>query len=297
MYLVEPAHTKVFILYCKDPQLPSTFPDDVLDLADTLNHCGGFKCSIDHYTQLHPESWNSWTQQRIEESRYVLLVLSPTLAHKIKNPAGEDVLHMEKGKYYVNGIANYIHPPKFIPVFLNDHIPPNYTQWIPPQLLMSTAYRLNIAELRATLLVTEDTPENVFHEMLRVALHEEKFKPIASLVNHLRNEADTIPPRPPHVPINVPDPKLLVQPTTGRLPLSEAGSVANESLMPYPVQEQSRYESMEESMPSYSCEQDVAHPVSEVHKRAGVAEEQAPDLEENKQFVYNKACAQNNLVS
>ena len=251
---------------------------------------------MDHYVDVPPPNWNIWTQQRIYESQYVLLILSPTLAHKIKNPIGEDVLEMEKGKYYVNSIVNCIHPPKFIPVFLNNHIPqiPNHIQWIPSQLQMSTAYRLNIAEFRATLLVPEGTPEHVFHEMLRVALQEERFKMVASLVHHLREEADTAPPRPPQVPIAVPaavvDPKVPV--------VQQPPPAPDESHIPFPVQEQNRMDSDEESVPSYSYEQGIAHPQSEVHKMAGVAEEQAPDIkgEEERHFVYRE-CAANNLVS
>ena len=291
----------MFILYCKDQQLPPTFCDEVLDLADTLNHLGGLKCTVDHYVDVPPPNWNIWTEQRIVESQYVLLILSPTLAHKIKNPVGEDVLHMEKGKYYVNSIVNCIHPPKFIPVFLNDHIPPaaNHIQWIPSQLRMSTAYHLNITEFRATLLVPEGTPLHVFHEMLRVALHEEKFKVVASLVNHLREEADTVPPRPPQVPIVVPATAV-----DHKVPVAQhpppAPDEAPESQIPFPVQEEGmRMDSEEESMPSYSYEQDIAHPQSEVHKMAGVAEEHPPDIkgEEERLFVYNRECAANNLVS
>lgn len=56
---------------------------------------------------------------------------------------------------------------------------------------------------------------------------------------------------------------------------------------------------MDESVQSYSHEQDIVHPVSEVHNMAGVAEEHSPDHEEKKFFVYNKELgtpAQNNLV-
>ena len=283
MYLSEPTQSKVFILYCKDPQLPPTFSNDVLDLADTLNLCGGFKCIVDHYTNLHPESWNIWTQQKIEESQYVLLVLSPMLAQKIKNPVGEDVLHMEKGKYYVNGIVNYIHPPKFIPVFLNGYIPADYHQWIPSQLQMYTVYHLNIAELRTVLLrVPEGSPENVLHETLRIALSDEKFNVVAKLVIHLRDEADVVPPKPLLVPVQVPPQEI--PPPASALP-----KVDNASLLPYPVQEKSGgWVSVDESVQSYSHQQDIAHPVSEVQNIAGVAEEHSPDHEARKHFVYNR---------
>ena len=54
----------------------------------------------------------------IEESQYVILVCSPTLAQLLREP-GSHILHMEKGKYYANTIVNYVQPIKFIPVLLH----------------------------------------------------------------------------------------------------------------------------------------------------------------------------------
>ena len=170
---------------------------------------------------------------------------------------------------------------------------------------MFTTYHLNIAELRATLLVPEDTPEHVFHEMLRVALQDDRFKVVANLVHHLREEADIVPPRPPQEPITVPavavDPKLpVVQQPPPPMAMAETGNQAPQSLLSYPVQEEGapNLDSLdtEESMPSSSYEQDniIAHPQSELHKMAGVAEEQR---EEERLYVYNRECAANNLVS
>lgn len=198
-----PAQGKIFVLYCKDPQLPPEFSDDVLDLADILSHCGGFLVMIDHYINVHPPNWNIWTQQKIEESQYVLLVCSPTFAHVLREP-GEWMLDMEKGKYYAHSIVNYVQPQKFIPVFLNQFIPRNYLEWVPKQLHASAVYSLNVSKLGAVLTGSEDVPRHVFDEKLRRALSDDQFREIAKLVNHLRDESATSPPVPPPRPIEVP---------------------------------------------------------------------------------------------
>ena len=195
---------KIFILYCKDPQLHQTFSDDVLDLADILIHCGGFTCTIDHYVDIPPANWNIWTQQKIEESQYVILVCSPTLAQTLREPANY-MLDMEKGKYYVRTIVNFIQPQKVIPVYLNHYVPQaGPLGWVPTQLHTSAIYSLNIAEFRSALVVSEDSPRYVLDEKLRVALSEERFRNIAKLVYHLRGETATSPPVPPVHPIPVP---------------------------------------------------------------------------------------------
>ena len=192
---------KVFILYCKDATLPATFSDDILDLADILNHCGGFTCTVDHYVDVPPPNWNTWTQQRIEESQYVILVCSPSLAQMMKTPHNH-TLNMEKGKYFANGIVNLVHPPKFIPVYLNGA----NQEWLPPQLRMCTVYNLNISELSVAIRVDEGTSRHVLDQKLADALSDEsgRFREVAKLVYHLRSESEATPPVPPQVPIHVP---------------------------------------------------------------------------------------------
>ena len=193
----------VFILYCKDQQLPQTFSDDILDLADILNYCGGFTCTVDHYVDAPPPNWNIWTQQLIEKSQYVILVCSPTLFEALREP-GSCELEMEKGKCYANSVVNYVQPQKFIPVLLNNHAPQgNRLDWVPAQLHMSSLYRLNISELRSALTVPKGTPRHVFDERLRQALTEERFRSIMNLLNHLRGETATSRPRSPENPISV----------------------------------------------------------------------------------------------
>lgn len=197
--------TNVFILYCKDQQLPQTetFSDDVLGLADCLNLCGGVKCKVDRYISSHPPNWNLWTEQLIKESQYVILVCSPTLSKALREP-GSCILEMKKGKYYANSVVNYVQPQKFIPVLLNNHVPQaNPLDWVPAQLHMTSLYQLNISELRSALTVPEGAPRHVLDEKMRLVLTEERFKSIAKLLNHLRGETATSRPLSPQNPISV----------------------------------------------------------------------------------------------
>lgn len=128
------------------------------------------------------------------------------------------MLEMEKGKYYVSTIVNFIQPQKVIPVYLNYCVPQDYLDWVPTQLHTSAVYGLNIAELRSTLIVSEDSPRHVLDEKLRVALSEERFRNIAKLVNHLRGETATSPPVPPEHPIPVPPTGLGASPQYSNYP-------------------------------------------------------------------------------
>jgi hypothetical protein len=158
---------------------------------------------IDHYVDVPPPNWNLWTQERIEESHYVILVCSPTLSQVLRQP-GNYILDMEKGKYYASTIVNYIQPHKVIPVYLNYYVPRTFLEWVPTQLHTSAVYNLNISELSSVLTVSEDSPRRVLDERLRLALSEERFRNIAKLVNHLRGETATSPPIPPERPIPIP---------------------------------------------------------------------------------------------
>ena len=187
---------KVFILYCKDAGIPISFSEDVLDLADSLNHCGGFTCMVDYYVNVPPLNWNNWTQQQIQESQYVILVCSPTLAQVMRDPQ-DHMLNMEKGKYYANDIVNLIHPQKFIPVYLNGYKPRTSQEngWLPPQLCMCTVYNLNISELRIALEVPEGSPQHILYQKLTTALHEDRFREVAKLVYHLRSDSHIFQPQ------------------------------------------------------------------------------------------------------
>ena len=158
---------------------------------------------VDRYVDASPPNWNLWTQQMIEESQYVILVCSPTLAQVLREPANY-ILEMEKGKYYASTIVNYIQPHKVIPVYLNYHMPQAFLDWVPTQLHTSNVYALNVSELSSALAVSEGSPRHVLDEKLRLALSEERFRYIAKLVNHLRGETATSPPVPPDRPIPVP---------------------------------------------------------------------------------------------
>ena len=136
---------------------------------------------VDYYVDVPPPNWNTWTQQRIKESQYVILVCSPTLAQMLKMPHNY-TLSMEKGKYFANGIVNLVHPPKFIPVYLNAYKPGANQEWLPPQLRMCTVYNLNISKLNAAIQVDEGTPRFVLDQKLTNALSADRFreKPMTS---------------------------------------------------------------------------------------------------------------------
>ena len=154
------------------------------------------------------------------------------------------MLNMEKGKYYANGIINLMHPPKFIPVYLNGRLPPNNLGWLPPQLHTCTEYKLNINQLRMAIEVPEGTPEHIFSGKLTEALHEDRFRDVAKLVSHLRGESDTTRPNPPLNPIKVPavhNPPPQISPS--QMPAS------------------SDFDHVQTKMPSR-----VAHPQSQVHQ-------------------------------
>ena len=168
-------------------------------------------CTVDHYVDVPPPNWNVWTQQRIEESQYVILVCSPTLAQVIRTPH-DYTLNMEKGKYYASTVVNFIQPHKVIPVYLNFYEPPTFLEWVPTQLHMSAVYCLNISGLRSALKVDGDCPRHVLDERLRRALSDERFRNFAKLVNHLRGETVTSPPVPPENPIPVPPTGLNMTP-------------------------------------------------------------------------------------
>lgn len=247
---------QVFILYCKDDKLPATFSEDVLDLADTLNLCGGFECTVDHYIDVPPANWNSWTQHKIEESQYVILVYSPTLAQMINSRTAphDNTVNMEKGKYYVNTIVNLIHPPKFIPVCLNNHLPANGVQWLPPQLRMYAIYNLNISQLREALHVPDGTPRYVFEQKLFKALHDDHFREVAKLVHHLRSESDTQPPLPPENPIRVPT--SVHNPASHHVAQAPTGEL-QQSHVAHPQSEMAVY---------HQQQLHIAHPVSELQQ-------------------------------
>ena len=175
-----------------------------------MNLCGGVNCHIDHYVSSPQANWSIWTQEMIEDSQYVILVCSPTLAQLLREP-GSHILDMEKGKYYANTIVNYVQPIKFIPVLLNNHILQgvNPLDWVPIQLHMSSVYRLNISELRSVLVFPEGTPRQVLDKKLRQVLREERFKSIVSLLSHLRGETTTSRPLSPQTPISEDAPNTL----------------------------------------------------------------------------------------
>lgn len=220
----------MFILYCKDDQVVGRsaegFCDDVMDLADLLNHVGGLKCHFDGYdqpidptdgtpTEHHPTNWSKWTEKMIERSDFVLIVCSPSLHHRLQS---HGQVEMTRGKFFANAITNVIdsHASKFIPVFLNA----GYQQeLVPTSLRMSTFYPLNVAEFRECLGDGEGLSQEQFTSRLGEILQEQRFQNIVALLARLRGESYNPRPHPPPNPVRLPaqpqGPPVL-GPTTGK---------------------------------------------------------------------------------
>lgn len=202
---------KVFILYCNDTMLQEQyrttdkeFCQDVLELADTLVYCGGFQsCSADFYEIDEQQNWNVWTQRKIEESTCVVMVCSPQLMWHLSQKERSDV-HMERGMFFSDTIVNTIMAPKFVPVFLNDCVPRNPKDWLPPQLHAARKFQLrHLRELFQALHAVDYTEEERNHVLLE-NLEKPEHKDLARLVVFLRGEKQVVRPEAPRNPIAIP---------------------------------------------------------------------------------------------
>ena len=150
-------------------------------------------------------NWNKWTQDKIKESDFVLLVCSPSLYQALER-AGQNTVEMVKGPFYANSVVNLIHPPKFIPVFFNNCRPQGQlTQWIPgSNLHSSTNYILDIDGLAQAIVVPDDSPPEALHQRIGEALQMPRFETWVKLISHLRGESHVERPTPAYPPIRLP---------------------------------------------------------------------------------------------
>ena len=151
---------------------------------------------VDIYENKGQRNWNTWTQQMMEASDYVLLVCSPQLKDHFSSGEREDVV-MYKGMFFSDAIVNCIEAPKFIPVYLNDCAPKDGSlkPWVPSQLHASRLYHLqHLREFYRTVSGGDDLTT-------AQALQDPKFQEFADLVRHLRGEKNKVPPKPPCHPI------------------------------------------------------------------------------------------------
>lgn len=217
---------KVFILYCKDTLLQEShhtsgdeFCQDILELADILTLCGGLSCSVDFYEQDEQQNWNLWTQQKIQDSKHVIMVCSPQLMQHLQLRTGGEQHHqqqhqqqrndvmMSQGLFFSDMVVNSIVAPKFVPVFLNHCVPPtNPRAWLPPQLHAARHFKLE--RLRELFQTVFDENQNYSLEeqtqVLFRSLQEPAHREVGRLVRYLRGEREVVPPQMPRIPVPMP---------------------------------------------------------------------------------------------
>ena len=205
----------MFILYCKDKSLQNShgipvemFCEDVLELADILGHCGGVSCSLDQYVNEPQANWDLWTQNKIKESTFVVMVCSPMLIHHLSDGRRTEV-DMHKGRFFSDTVVNCVCAPKFVPVFLNGCEPKSrpLTTWLPNQLRMATYFQLrNVRAFSTAVNPTEMDPAELVQRLIQYLTRPE-YKTLAYFIRYLRKQPDIVPPEPPKELVPVPSPK------------------------------------------------------------------------------------------
>ena len=183
-------------MYCKDTSIPNVTTHDwshnVINLSAMLSHCDRIKCTIDYYEKQAQENWDKWTLDQIGESNFVVLVMSPMMAHGLCHPSHQS-LPMEKALFFCDSVSALVRPPKFVPVFLNDCIPlsHNLSEWLPPRLTKDNLFHLhNFSEFvncyKENPLEVEMWKDLAFQNYIERSLMDPLFDAIASLVHHLQ---------------------------------------------------------------------------------------------------------------
>ncbi len=196
----------MFILYHKDSDLQRShnisaddFVSRVLDMARILNSVGGFELSFDLFHQEDVGNWGTWTETKVKESRYVVLLCSPRLGTALRHPVSREnrQLDTERGSFFTNSFVNLIqfNPEKFIPVFLSNCVD---ERWIPNALLAAAKYTLDIDNF-VDLLQSKPGSREYYGEVFD-ALRMQQFQEWERLVRHLRGTSHEVPPPPPSQP-------------------------------------------------------------------------------------------------
>ncbi len=164
-------------------------------MARILNSVGGFELSCDLFHQEDVGNWSAWTETKIQESRYVVLLCSPRLGKAFSHPVSRENIQLDtyRGSFFTNSFVNLIqsNPEKFIPVFLSNCVD---KQWIPNALLAAAKYTLDIDNF-VDLLQSEPESEEYYRELLD-ALRMKQFQEWERLVRHLRGTSHEVPPPP-----------------------------------------------------------------------------------------------------
>ena len=180
-------------MYCKDTSIPNVRAHDwshtVINLSAMLSQCDRIKCTIDYYEKQVQENWDKWTLDRIGESNYVVLVMSPMMATGLCHPSHQS-LPMEKALFFCDSVSALVRPPKFVPVFLNDCIPSSHilNEWLPPTLKKRGQFHLhNFSEFVNGYKDKGESFEDwTFHEYIKQSLMDPSFAELASLVRHFQ---------------------------------------------------------------------------------------------------------------
>lgn len=176
----------------------------MLELADILVYCGGFQsCSIDLYEVDEQPNWNIWTQKKIEESTYVVMVCSPQFIRMLSQRERRDV-RMHKGMFFSDTVVNSIVAPKFVPVFLNHCIPVHPKDWMPPQLHAARYFWLRYLRELLRDVQAQDYSDVERNQILFQKLRDPKHGELARLVGYLRKEQEVVAPTAPRVPVQLP---------------------------------------------------------------------------------------------
>lgn len=186
----------------------SEFCQDVRNMVDMLTYIGGARYTLDLHlpTVAHPRNWNIWMEKEIEDSNFVLLVCSRTLHRKLQDPtraeSKEMFIEMDVARCFSLDVYRHLRVSsrKFIPVYLNQHVPQTMEEeWVPGPLEMAKVYRLDIDSLVREMDVE---CESEIAEKIGPALS--RFEDIRHLVAKIRGQAISQPPRPIHPAVPLP---------------------------------------------------------------------------------------------
>ena len=186
--IADAGNKMVFILYCK-PKGPrgDSHVDDVELLAGCLDlGARNFRCEYDGWYNEYVAVWSNWTIKMIKKADFVILVCTDQFCSILSQEMGQ-TFETCRGTVSSAAITNLLttHCHKFIPVFLNTRVK---RESIPPALLSTTAYELNLKELDA--YVTENEERLGKREAMRRYLADElpSMQGLISLLKQLRGE-------------------------------------------------------------------------------------------------------------
>lgn len=208
----------MFVLYCKDTDQvhvtdSDSFCRDIHKLERILSYSGGITVTID-ISEEFQQNWDRWTQEKIRESDYVIMVCSPMLIQHLNSSQGDrrDV-SMYIGRFFHDTVVNTICAPKFIPIFLNECKPRSLKEWLPAQLHMATIFELStVREFHDNFIGGAQSDVVIMDNIMKGFSHPRHAR-LADFVRSLRG--DPPPSTPPRPPIPLPTGNSSVYPMRG----------------------------------------------------------------------------------